>query len=200
MPVPLPPNGERATIREMSAPTPARAAAGSTSGTRRRRQQRRRMAAEDRRRPGGRLHPPGLRNGSKASLLRLDQAHLAHSGEQALVDLAVVDRHRLLVAQPDHLFALQVELLGELLRRQMVRHASTPCRRWFGATKKPTQRWLAWWVPMAPGLSLIAGNSGLLRSRIHVRIVAWCPDAVNRSDGVRDVDEDVLDAEPRCGQ
>src|SRR3954468_503709 len=69
-----------------------------------------------------------------------------------------------------------------------------------GQQKNPPQRWLAWWVPMAPGLSLIAGNSGLLRSRIHVRIVAWCPDAVNRSDGVRDVDEDVLDAEPRCGQ
>src|SRR5437588_2170666 len=43
--------------------------------------------------------------------------------EERLVDLALVDRHALLQADPDDLLALDPELLRQLLRRQVIRHS-----------------------------------------------------------------------------
>src|SRR3954454_5568528 len=42
--------------------------------------------------------------------------------EEGLVDLAVVDRHVLLEAEPDDLLAIHAVLLRELLGRQVIRH------------------------------------------------------------------------------
>jgi hypothetical protein len=57
----------------------------------------------------------GLRDGPERLELRL---------EQGLVDLALVDRHAFLHADPDHFHPVDAELLGQLLWRQVIRHAS----------------------------------------------------------------------------
>ena len=49
--------------------------------------------------------------------------------EERLVDLAVVDRDRLLHADLDHLLAIDPELLRQLLRREVVRHLTSPRTR-----------------------------------------------------------------------
>jgi hypothetical protein len=49
--------------------------------------------------------------------------------EQALVDLPVVDRNRLLNADPDDLVAFDSELLRQLLRRQVIGHERSSLRR-----------------------------------------------------------------------
>src|SRR3954471_12187516 len=46
--------------------------------------------------------------------------------EQRLVDLAVVDGHMLPDADPDDLLAFDPELLGDLFRRQVIRHLPVP--------------------------------------------------------------------------
>ena len=44
--------------------------------------------------------------------------------EEMLVDLPVIDRDAFLDAEPDDLVTIHAELVRELLRRQVVRHAS----------------------------------------------------------------------------
>src|SRR4029079_17043694 len=46
--------------------------------------------------------------------------------EQILVDLALVDRDALRDTEPDDRFAVHVELLRELLGRQVIRHRALP--------------------------------------------------------------------------
>ena len=56
-------------------------------------------------------------------LVRHGAQRLELRREERLVDLALVDRHALLDADADDLLAVDAELLGQLFRRQMVRHA-----------------------------------------------------------------------------
>src|SRR5689334_3343565 len=72
---------------------------------------------------------------------------LANCGEQRLVDLAVIDRDVMLVAEPDDVLALQVGLLRQLFGRQVIRHACVSLSFvTASANKKPTgarARWVS---------------------------------------------------------
>src|SRR5215213_11573205 len=75
--------------------------------------------------------------GGRLLVLRLPGAdRLQLRLEEELVDLALMDRHALLEAHPDHFLPVDAKLLRQLLRRQVVRHvSSTPLSR--SLTKKP---------------------------------------------------------------
>jgi hypothetical protein len=60
--------------------------------------------------------------------------------EESLVDLPLIDRNTLLEAETDHLLAIHVHLLRQLLGRQVVRHALL-LSLWVEATKKPGTGW-----------------------------------------------------------
>src|SRR4029450_2086226 len=57
--------------------------------------------------------------------------------EEGLVDLALVDRDALLETEADHLLAIHVHLLRQLLWRQVVRHTATPLALGQGNKKSP---------------------------------------------------------------
>src|SRR5438552_527251 len=137
MPVPRPENGDEETIVATRPPSVAEATAGCARSAIRARAQTRRITVTSIGEGPAGARPSGPR---EVPLLSLERAFLADSCEEALVDLALVDRHRLLVAEPDHLFALEVVLLGKLLRRQMVRHSSYPLSWVVRGNKKPTKR------------------------------------------------------------
>ena len=68
--------------------------------------------------------------GPSCALVRLRERvqRLELGLEERLVDLALVDRHAFLDAQPDHVLPLHTKLLRELVRRQVVRHAWSSLR------------------------------------------------------------------------
>src|SRR5262249_42790709 len=73
--------------------------------------------------------------------------------EQGLVDLAVVDGHVALEADPDDLATLDAELLCDLLGGQVVRHARPPidvAEGWARKRKSPPRQDAPW----APGTAL----------------------------------------------
>src|SRR5579862_4837344 len=97
----------------------------------------RRAAAAIARRRGA-VRDMGLLPGAGAGASAGERELLADSLEEALVDLAVVDRDSLLVAEPDDVFALHSVLLRQLIRRQVIRHCLPPCSS--PGNEKPTDR------------------------------------------------------------
>ena len=78
-------------------------------------------------------HPHARRSLREEALAAAGQAfsggRLELRLEERLVDLALVDRHALLDAEADDVLPLHADLLGELLRRQVVWHRSSFRRR-----------------------------------------------------------------------
>src|SRR5437762_2756499 len=99
MPVPGPENRDDETIVATRPPSVPDATAGCARSAIRARAQTRRVTVTSIREGPAGAYTPSPR---EVPLLSLECAFLADSGEEALVDLALVDRHRLLVAEPDH--------------------------------------------------------------------------------------------------
>src|SRR5690349_17843392 len=149
--VPGPPYPAAAAIREILLPTVvAPAWAGTARSTNRLAARRRRRRIRRRNEPvkytsGRRVKPVRPLEDARRSVRR-EEDLLAHGGEQRLVDLAVVDRNAVLVAQADDVLALQIHLLRKLFGRQMIRHSSISSGLGRSANKKPTgarARWVS---------------------------------------------------------